>query len=433
LIWRGRGTIIIGRTAAVYAALSNPERETVMKIHQIADRVYALHADIRTEDLFEGIWPIPDGVSLNSYLVKGDKIALIDLVRDWGGAPAALESQLSQAGVKLADVDYLVLNHLEPDHTGWLADYRRLNPKVEILATAKGVDLVRSFYKVTDGVRAVKSGDVLDLGGGKSLHFVEAPNVHWPETMVSFEPSTGVLFSCDAFGSYGMLGDQVFDDQFSAAEHERFERESLRYYANIVASFGLFVRRAIDKVAGLDVKVVAPSHGIVWRAEPKRIIERYAKYAAYLDGGREREICVVWGSMYGNTEKGLKAALAGIEDEGVSYTMHRVPNEDVSFILADAYKSEGILIAMPTYEYKMFPPMAYVLDIFERKHVWGRKALRIGSWGWVGGAKKEYEEAIAPLKWDCLESVEWPGVPDEDTLILLRERGRQLAGKVKAS
>jgi anaerobic nitric oxide reductase flavorubredoxin len=404
-----------------------------MKTHKISDKVYVLHADVRTEDLFEGIWPIPDGVSLNSYLVKGDKIALIDLVRDWGGAPAALESGLSQAGVKLADVDYLVLNHLEPDHTGWLAEYKRLNPKVKILATAKGVKLVESFYKVKEGVEAVKDGDELDLGGGMVLKFFETPNVHWPETMMTFEPSSGTLFSCDGFGSFGMLGDRVFDDEFTGQEHKRFESESLRYYANIVASFGAFVLRAVEKLGGLGIKVVAPSHGIVWRAEPGKIIGRYVKYASYLEGGREKEICVVWGSMYGSTEKGLKAVLEGIEAEGVPFTMHRVPNEDVSYILADAYKSEGILIAMPTYEYKMFPPMAYVLDMFERKHVTKRTALRIGSWGWVGGAEKEYAGAMAALKWDSLPSLEWSGVPEEAELAGLREGGRELARRVKAA
>jgi anaerobic nitric oxide reductase flavorubredoxin len=404
-----------------------------MKAHKITDRIYALHADVKTEDLFEGIWPIPDGVSLNSYLVKGEKIALIDLVRDWGGAPAALESGLSQAGVRLADVDYLVLNHLEPDHTGWLADYKRLNPKVQIFATAKGVELVKSFYKVEEGVRAVKTGDSLDLGGGMVLSFVEAPNVHWPETMVTFEPSSGTLFSCDAFGSFGMLGDRMFDDEYNPREHERFEIETLRYYSNIVASFGVFVKRAIEKLEALDIRTVAPSHGIVWRKDPGRIIERYRRYASYLDGGREKEVCVIWGSMYGNTERGLAAAIRGIEDEGVRFTMHRVPNEDASYILSDAYKSEGILVAMPTYEYKMFPPMAYVLDLLERKHVNGRSALRIGSWGWVGGAKKEYDEAIAALKWKSVDSLEWAGVPDDATLAALRERGRELARQVKAA
>jgi flavorubredoxin len=135
--------------------------------------------------------------------------------------------------------------------------------------------------------------------------------------------------------------------------------------------------------------------------------------------------------MYGNTEKGLAAVIEGIEEAGVPYSIHRVPNEDVSWVLADAYKSEGILVAMPTYEYKMFPPMAYVLDIFERKHVWYRKAFRLGSFGWIGGAKKEYDNKIAPLKWESLESVEWAGLPDEEILDLLYERGRELARAVK--
>jgi len=404
-----------------------------MKAHKISDRVFALHADVRSTDLFEGIWPIPDGVSLNSYLVVGEKIALVDLVRDWGGAPASLAAGLSEAGVKLEEVDYLVLNHLEPDHTGYLAEFRARCPKAKILATEKGVKLVKSFYRLEEGVEAVKDGDELDLGSGLVLKFFETPNVHWPETMMTFEPSSGTLFSCDGFGSFGALGDRVFDDEFTREEHERYEAESLRYYANIVASFGSFVIRAIDKLSGLGVKVVAPSHGIVWRRDPMKIVERYLKYASYLEGGRKKTICVVWGSMYGNTEKGLEAVLRGFEDEGVPYAKHRVPNEDVSFVLADAYESEGILIAMPTYEYKMFPPMAYALDIFARKHVQGRNALRVGSWGWVGGAEKEYAEATSPLKWNSMPSIEWAGSPDEAKLADLREGGRELARRVKAA
>lgn len=404
-----------------------------MKAYPITDRIHALHVDIRTTDLFEGIWPIPDGVSLNSYVVKGEKTALIDLVRDWTNAPAILGDQLSQAGTGISNIDYLILNHLEPDHTGWLAEFKALNPHVKIYATAKGVELVKSFYKITEGLVVVKTGDTLDLGEGMVLHFIEAPNVHWPETMVTYEPVSGIAFTCDAFGGFGALGDRVFDDQFDTAEHSFYEKESLRYYSNIVSSFGLFVKKAIEKLSILDLKVVAPSHGIIWRKDPQVIIGRYAKYADYLDKNREKEVCVVWGSMYGNTERGLKAVLAGLDHEKVPYVLHRIPNEDVSFALADAYKCEGIIVAMPTYEYKMFPPIAYLLEVFERKHVWNRKALRIGSWGWVGGAKKDYEARIAPLKWDSLESVEWAGSPDATTLDVLFERGRELARHVKGA
>jgi len=404
-----------------------------MKLHPITSKIFALHADIRSDDLFEGIWPIPYGVSLNSYLVKGEKIALIDLVRDWVGAPGELAGQLASIGIGLDDIDYLVLNHMEPDHTGWLNEFRSINPNATIVSTQKGIDLVRSFYKLDEGLRAVKTGDRLDLGEGMSLDFFEAPNVHWPETMITWAADGGVLFTCDAFGGFGALGDRMFDDEFSPEEHVFFESESLRYYANIVSSFGLFVKRAIEKVSNLDIRVVAPSHGIVWRQAPGAIIDRYARYASYLGGPREKEIAIVWGSMYGNTEKGMSAVIQGIEEEGVPYSIHRVPNEDVSWVLADAYKSEGILVAMPTYEYKMFPPMSYVLDIFERKHVWDRKVLRIGSFGWIGGAKKEYDNKIAPLKWNSMESIEWAGSPDESTLQMLYKSGKALAKAVKNS
>ena len=402
-----------------------------MKAHTIANNIFCLHADIQTTDFFEGIWPIPQGVSLNSYIVKGKKTALIDLFRDWAGGRRQFEEAIASAGVDFSGVDYLILNHLEPDHSGWLREFRAKNPNAEIISTQKGLDLVKSFYKIDTGVRAVKDGDTLDLGGGKVLAFFEAPNVHWPETMVTWDAASGTLFSCDAFGSFGALGDKVFDDQFDEKEHAFFEEETLRYYSNIVSSFSAFVERAIQKLAGLEIKCVAPSHGIVWRREPQKIIDRYKKYASWAKGPAEKEIAVIWGSMYGNTKTGVDAVIRGIKKEGVPYTIHRVPDENVSYILAAAYKSSGLVIAMPTYEYAVFPPMDYALDIFRRKHIFGKKALRIGSWGWIGGAKKEYDAALGNLKWDSLDSFEWSGFPTEAEFTVLEERGQELARRVK--
>jgi flavorubredoxin len=402
-----------------------------MKTQAITDYIHCIHLDIQTTDLFEGIWPIPQGVSLNCYLVKGEKTAFIDLFKDWNGAAKEAEETLAATGMGFSEIDYLILNHLEPDHTGWLREFREKNPKAEIISTAKGIELVKSFYKIDTGLRAVKDGDTLDLGAGKVLKFFEAPNVHWPETMITWEPQSGVLFSCDAFGSFGALGEKVFDDEYSQEEHAFFESETLRYYANIVSSFSVFVERAIQKISTLDIRCVAPSHGIVWRKKPEVIIRRYSRYASYAKGETEKEIAVIWGSMYGNTKAGVDAVIRGIEAEGVPYTCRRVPDENVSWVLTDAYKSSALVLAMPTYEYAMFPPMAYILDIFRRKHIFGKKVLRIGSWGWAGGAKKDYEAVITSLKWESLESVEWPGYPDSATLALLEEQGRKLALAVK--
>jgi flavorubredoxin len=398
-----------------------------MKAQLISEGVYCLHADVYTDELFEGIWPIPKGVSLNAYIVRGEKTALIDLVREWAGAPRQLEDCLASIGLSFSQIDYLVLNHLEPDHTGWLREFREQNPGAEIFATQKGCNLIKSFYKVESALRPVKDGDTLDLGGGRALGFIEAPNVHWPETMLTWDAASGTLFTCDAFGSFGALGERVFDDEFNGSEHAFFEEESLRYYANIVSSFSTPVERAAQKMANLSIKCIAPSHGIVWRREPQKIIGRYLKYASWAKGPAEKNIAVIWGSMYGNTAAGVDAVIRGIAREGVSYTSRRVPDENISWILTDAYRSSALVLAMPTYEYAMFPPMSYVLDIFRRKHIYGKKVLRIGSWGWVGGAKKDYEAAIASLKWESLESREWPGFPAAEDLAALEEKGAELA------
>ncbi|MDR2493591.1 MAG: FprA family A-type flavoprotein [Spirochaetaceae bacterium] len=403
-----------------------------MKTHAISDAIRCIPVDIRTADLFEGIWPIPKGFSLNTYVVKGEKTALIDLVQDQPEAISQMEKTLAP---EFGTVDYLILNHLEPDHTGWLREFLRKNPQAQIISTAKGIKLVKSFYKIDkidSALRAVKDGETLDLGGGKVLTFFETPNIHWPETMVTWEASSGTLFSCDAFGSFGALGGRLFDDEFNKAEHEEFERETLRYYANIVSSFSIFVERGIQKLSNLAVSCVAPSHGMVWRTNAKTIIDRYLRYASYSKGAAEREIAVIWGSMYGNTQKGLDAVRKGIESQGVPTTIHQVPNDNISYILTAAFKSAGLVLAMPTYEYAMFPPMAYALDIFRRKHLYHKTVLRIGSWGWVGGAQKEYEAAIGDLKWKSLEPYEWSGAPSDQDAAILEERGKELARAVRA-
>jgi flavorubredoxin len=402
-----------------------------MKAQLISEGVYCLHADIYTDDLFEGIWPIPRGVSLNAYVVRGEKTALVDLVRDWTEAPKQFADCLSSVGLSFSNIDYLVLNHLEPDHTGWLNEFRERNPGAEIIATQKGCNLIKTFYKVENALRPVGDGDTLDLGGGRVLSFFETPNIHWPETMVTWDAASGTLFSCDAFGSFGALGDRVFDDEFEQDEHAFFEEESLRYYANIVSSFSTFVEKAARKIAGLDIKCVAPGHGMVWRREPKKIIDRYLRYASWAKGPAEKSVAVIWGSMYGNTEAGVNAVVRGIEREGVPCVKRKIPDENISWVLMDAYKSSALVLAMPTYEYAMFPPMSYVLDIFRRKHISGKKVLRIGSWGWVGGAKKDYEAAIESLKWESLESREWPGYPTAEDLKALEESGAELARQVK--
>ena len=405
-----------------------------MKITEVTKDMYRLSANLSEDVLFEGIWPLPNGISLNSYLVKGESVALIDGVGSWEGIPETMFDQLEQLGIAPGDIDYVIMNHLEPDHTGWFRELMETTKDFTLVSTGKGLDLAKAFYDGEEiDTMAVKSGDQIDLGGGKVLLFEEIPNVHWPETMVTYEKSTKTLFSCDAFGAFGAIGDSPYDDQLSKEEVDLFEREGLRYYANIVATFSPFVQRAVKKLENLEIGIVAPSHGIVWRENPQKIIDDYVRYASYRKGTAKPEITFIWSSMYGMTEKAMEYVVEGIESEGVKVHVHRVPQTHLSYILQSAWESTGIVLAMPTYEYRMFPPMAAIVDDLGRKNVNTKEALRIGSFGWSGGAQRELDQILErySMNWNMMEPVEFKGCPTESDLEEIRNRSAQLARRVK--
>jgi flavorubredoxin len=321
---------------------------------------------------------------------------------------------------------------MEPDHTGWLGEYRKKNPRMTIYCSKKSASLLGEFCGIRENLHPVEEGEILDLGQGKILQFFDTPHIHWPETMMTYLQREKILFTCDAFGSYGKVDDQVvFDDQLSDDEHRFFEKEALRYYANIMASFSGFVEKGLKKLAPLDIDMICPSHGIIWRENPSVIVERYARYASYLKGPACPEITVIWGSMYGNTGKLVGDVIRGIRSEKVAVHQYRVPEDDIGFILAHAWGSAGLVLGMPTYEYKMFPPMAHVIDDFNRKKVQNKKVFRFGSFGWSGGAEKEFARATETLNWECLESLEWQGAPGEEERNKAYKRGKELALLVK--
>lgn len=401
-----------------------------MKATQVTDGIYRLFASIGEGILFESMWPLSTWMTMNSYLVKGTSAALIDGVCGWDGVPETLHRQMEELSTSVKDIRYVVLNHLEPDHTGWLAPFREIIPDFEIVATPKGIELVKELFGITSNLRAVTSGDRIPLGGGRELVFEEIPHVHWPETMVTYEAGTGTLFSGDAFGSFGYTGDFPYDDQLTAEELAFFEYEALRYYANIIAAFSGFVNKALDKLESLDIRTVASAHGVVWRKDPRRIIELYRRFARNMtDPGPE--ITLVWGSMYGNTERAVRYAVEGAHSENVNVHVHRVPQEHVSYILASAWRSKGLILGAPTYEYRMFPPLAHVVDDFGRKKVMKRTVLPFGSYGWSGGAQIELRKLASTLQWEILEPVEFRGAPGEEELELVRHRSGELARRVK--
>jgi flavorubredoxin len=389
--------------------------------------------NVRSHDLFEGLWPIPDGVSLNSYLVQGEQAAIIELVREWSGSSSAFMEQIESTGCECQDIRYIILNHLEPDHTEFLHNLRRMMPHAQIISTPKGVEMVKHLYGIEEGLQAVGDGQELDLGAGRKLVFYHTPFVHWPETMVTYEPASEILYSCDAFGGFGVLKGILFDDQVHENDEAFYYDEMLRYYANIVANFSKPVLRAIDKLAGLEISVIAPSHGLVWRSDPAEVIARYQRFAGYSTGEAEEGVTVVWGSMYGNTKAATDAVMHGIARETVPMEVFEVPGADESYILASIFKNCGVVIGAPTYEVGLFPPMAHLLDSAARKHMRNKKTLRFGSYGWSGGAQKEFDTLAERLQWEQFEALEFRGAPTTADLHRAEELGAAFARAVRES
>ncbi len=402
-----------------------------MKERNIAQDTYQLSINVENI-LFEGLWEVPEGVTLNSYIIRGEKTAIIDGVIGWEGIPETLFDILGQVDVQVDSIEYLIVNHMEPDHSGWIEAFMRINPDVKIICSKKAKDLLSCFYGQTENITVVSNGDTLDLGNGHVLSFVDIPNVHWPDTIATFDTLTGTLFSCDAFGSFGRITSTQYADLLTESEAEKYEIETIRYYSNIIASFSMQVKKAVSKCRELPVKLIAPGHGLMWR-EPEKIMQAYSEYADYQKGPAREEITLIWGSMYGMTEKAVKHAVQVLENENIKVHVHQVPQDSWGEVLTSAWTSTGIILAMPTYEFKMFPPMAAVLEELGKKKVHGRKAFRFGSYGWSGGAQRELDDIMERLgmKWEFAEAVEFAGAPSEEELQLIGERVKDLVKEIK--
>jgi anaerobic nitric oxide reductase flavorubredoxin len=382
-----------------------------MSAVEISPNVYWVGVNDRTTDLFEGLWPITQvGVTYNAYLLRDEKRAIIDLSKS-----IKVDEFLDQLAevTDLTMLDYIVVNHMEPDHSGVLRTLLRIAPQAEILGSQKTKAMLASFYGITENVRVVEDGETLSLGQ-QELQFFSTPFVHWPETIMTYETTQGVLFSCDAFGGYGALHGAIFDGD--CGELAFYERESLRYYANIVAKFSRAVLRAIDKLAGLPIKMIAPSHGLVWRENPGRIVELYRRWAEYATGPTELGVTLLYASMYGNTEKMMNAVAQGISEEGLPVEIFDATRTHVSYMLPALWTQAGVMIGAPTYEGGLFPPMAHVLDMAKRKAVRNKRVARFGSYGWSGGAQREFEALVGDLGWEMVDVFEFVGAPTDEEM-----------------
>ena len=402
---------------------------------EISEGIIQLTANVEPNSLlFESMWPIPHGVSLNSYIIRGEQSAIIDGFCGWDGVPETLFALFDEINLDINSIDYVIINHMEPDHSGWIEAFKKIRPHFQIVATAAAEATLRHYMGLTDEYRKVKSGDTIDLGQGKCLAFYEIPNVHWPETMVTYETSSKVLFSCDNFGMFGTVSHKThYDSQTSATQMDHYMRETLRYYANILGAFSYSVQKSLVTLQALDINIIAPGHGLMWQ-DAKRGISEYARLASYSKGPAKEKVTILWGSMYGATEMAVQPLADAITEQGVDVAIHRVPHDHISYVLQSIWESSAVAIGMPTYEYKMFPPMCAALDEIFKKKVLNRKALHFGSYGWSGGAKKELDEMVqrSKCKWDFIDSIEFQGRPQSDDTERIQKAGRELVVQMKA-
>ena len=333
--------------------------------------------------LFENIHPLTKGVSYNSFLLLDEKTVLFDTV-DWAVAREFIQNIKSVLNGR--ELDYMVINHMEPDHCSAIEDLLRIYPSCKIISTEKSFMFMRQFNYNVDGREIqVKEGDKFKFGKHE-VQFIEAPMVHWPEAMVTFDLTDGVLFSADAFGSFIALDGKLFNDEVN------FDRdwldEARRYYTNIVGKYGQFVQALFKKVAPLlpKVKYICPLHGLVWRNNFDYILDKYQKWSTYVP--EEKGVLIAYASMYGNTEYTAQALASKLCDRGVTNVhLYDVSNTDVSYLISDAFKLSHMVLASVTYNLGIYPKMLNFLHDMKALNVQNRKVAIIenGSWAPTSG------------------------------------------------
>lgn len=346
-----------------------------MKVTQISDHVHYIGVNDRISHLFEAMWPLPYGVSYNSYLVTGsEKSAIIDGVE----AAYALR-QIDHIREISGDrkPDYLVINHMEPDHSGAITMLREAFPDITIVGNAQTLAMVKGYYGMDINTLAVKDGDTLALGD-ETLRFTLTPMVHWPETMMTYLEEEKTLFAGDAFGCFGALAGAVVDTDMDT---DHYFPEMIRYYSNIVGKYGAFVQKALRKFDHVPVETICPTHGPVWRSRVAEVVGLYDRLSLYepLDNG----VTIIYGSMYGHTESMAEVAAETLADTGVRrISVHNASVSDLSFMLSDIFTHRGLIIASPTYSDTLFPPVRNVMEAIATRGVKNREMLLMGSCTW---------------------------------------------------
>jgi flavorubredoxin len=397
----------------------------MMKPVEVVKDVYWVGAIDYNVRHFHGYsYSVHHGTTYNAYLIVGEKIALVDAVM--GPFADEMFERISHI-IDPQKIDYMISNHAEMDHSGAVPQVLERVPNAVLVCTKRAVDVLKKHYPDGWTFKTVKTGDEIDLGG-KTLRFYEAPMLHWPESMFSYYVEEEVLLPNDAFGQHYATEERFADE----VDQTTLWREAEKYYANILWPLSRMVKRKIEEVLelGLPIKIIAPSHGLIWRDNPLEIVTRYLEWAK---GERlSDKIVIAWDTMWESTTKLARAMAEGIRDAGMTPLLRLIPHSDRSDIIADLLEARGILVGSPTLHNEFLPTLAPLLADFEALKPVGKKAAAFGSYGWGGGAVGRIEESIKKGKMEvAMEpfTVQW--VPGKDELEKAYEFGRTFVKRIR--
>lgn len=381
-----------------------------MNFKEIKDGIYYVGTNDFTTKLFEALWPLPLGISYNSYIVKGEKIALVDCV-EISQSNKLANNVKSIIGVR--HPDYLIINHMEPDHSGAINVLRTYFPDMKIVGNAITLDMVRGFYGIYDNLIEVSDNDTIDLGG-KILRFRLTPMVHWPETMMTYIEEDRTLFSGDAFGCFGALNGGIVDADINTTP---YFPEMYRYYSNIIGKYGKAVQRAFSKISDLEIEYICPAHGPVWYEEIDRVFSIYNRLSRYIG---EPGVVVAYGSMYGNTAAMADAIAIRLSSNGIKdVKIYNVSYSHQSYILGDIFRYSGLVIGSPTYSGGLFPPIETLIAAIKNRGLCNRVVATFGSFSWGAQAVKTMNSMLENcrlLNLDNISSVESKHAPTPSTI-----------------
>ena len=346
-------------------------------MQQITKGTYYVGVNDRNKNLFEGLWPLPNGVSYNSYLIVDEKVCLVDTVEVDFFIPYIRNIQ---EVIGDRPIDYLVINHMEPDHSGAIELIRKYYPNITLVGNKKTFGMVQGFYGIGTNLLEVKNGDRLALGS-RELQFVLTPMVHWPETMVTLDPTTCTLFSGDAFGCFGALNGGVIDAQINC---DTFWLEMVRYYANSVGKYGTPVQNALKKLQGVQIDYICSTHGPVWHEHVAKVIDLYDRMSRY---ETEEGLVICYGTMYGNTERAAEMIARAASEAGVkNIVMYNVSKTHHSYIIRDVFRYKALIVGAPTYNAGLYHEMEVLLSELAGKDIKNHLLGWFGSYAWAGKA-----------------------------------------------